>query len=228
MLLIDQFTKWLVVQNMVRYESIPVLGDWLKLTYTRNPGMAFGISFGPPWTVTVLAVVATLLICVYMWTVRRTYTPFRYSLALILGGALGNIIDRVAYGVLYDGLGWFQGQVVDFVHVDLYNDWVDLPLLGNRYVSLFPIWNVADMAIVGGVIGFMAFQGRFHRSLAAALAPPTELGAATADGEATPQMTAASGAASTPEAMPVSTFAPPSESVALPAATMPPEGPPRP
>ena len=170
-LIVDQFTKWLVVTNMVRYESIPVLGDWLKLTYTRNPGMAFGLSFGPPWMVTVLAVAATLLICVYLWNVRRADGPFRLSLALILGGALGNIIDRVAYGVLYDGLGWFQGQVVDFVHVDLYNGWADLPLLGTRYVSLFPIWNVADMSIVAGVVGFMAFQGRFHRSLATALAP---------------------------------------------------------
>ncbi len=170
-LIIDQFTKWLVVMNMVRYESIPLIGDWLKLTYTRNPGMAFGLSFGPPWMVTLLATAATLLICVYLWNVRHAYGPFRLSLALILGGALGNIIDRVAYGVLYDGMGWFQGHVVDFIHVDLYNDWADLPLLGRSYVSLFPIWNVADMSIVAGVVGFMVFQARFHRSLAPALAP---------------------------------------------------------
>lgn len=175
-LLLDQFTKWLVVRNMVRYESIPLIGDWLKLTYTRNPGMAFGLSAGTPWVVTAFAVLATVLICVYLWHVRRSDGLFRASLAMILGGAVGNIVDRISYGVLYDGLGWFQGTVVDFVHVDLYNGWVDLPLLGTRYVSLFPIWNVADMAIVGGVIGFMLFQKRFHASMetpAPAVAPAT-------------------------------------------------------
>lgn len=207
-LVLDQITKWVVLHNMVRYESIPLVGDWLKFTYTRNPGMAFGITFGPPWTVTLLAIVATVLICGYLWTVRRSYEPFRYSLALILGGALGNIIDRVFYGVIYEGAGWFQGHVVDFVHVDLYNGWVNLPLLGPRYVSLFPIWNVADMAIVCGVVGFMAFQGGFHRSLVAAaeadkaaragatLAP----GAAAADGVGGGEAPAAPALTTSPEA----------------------------
>lgn len=165
-LVLDQTTKTAVVQHMAKYESIPVVGDWLKLTFTTNPGMAFGMELGPPGTVTLFAILATVLIVVYMRHIRTTFAPYRYSLALILGGALGNIIDRVFYGVLYGAdLGLvprlFRGEVVDFVHVDLGEK--TLPLIGT--VHLFPIWNVADMAIVLGVIGFVLFQKQFQQSL---------------------------------------------------------------
>jgi len=159
----DQITKILVVQRMRLYESIPLIGDWFKFTYTTNPGMAFGLSFGPPGLITLFAVAATALIVFYLWRIRGTYAPYRYSLALILGGALGNIIDRIFYGVIYGYGRLFTGQVVDFIHVDL--GLVNLPLLGAK--RLFPIWNVADMAIVVGVVGFMIFQSAFHRRLAA-------------------------------------------------------------
>lgn len=171
-LVLDQIVKLTVVHKMMLYESIPLVGDWFKWTYTLNPGMAFGVQIGPPWVVTAFAGFATLLIVLYLRYIRHAYTPYRASLALILGGALGNIIDRVAYGKLF-GLGgafqdfaltpfpyteWFKGQVVDFVHVDL--GLVNVPLLGPMH--LFPIWNIADMAIVFGVIGFIAFQAKFQ------------------------------------------------------------------
>ncbi len=95
--LVDQLTKVLVVQTMYPGQSIPVIDDWLKLTYTENPGMAFGLSFGPPGTVAVLAIVATVLIAWYLYRIRDGYAPYRASLAVILGGALGNIIDRLFY-----------------------------------------------------------------------------------------------------------------------------------
>lgn len=175
-LVADQLTKTLVVQRMRLYESIPLVGDWFKFTYTTNPGMAFGLSFGPPGLITVFAMAATALIVVYLWRIRGAYAPYRYSLALILGGALGNIIDRIFYGVIYGYGHLFQGQVVDFVHVDL--GVVELPLLGAR--RLFPIWNVADMAIVVGVVGFMIFQGAFHRRMLAS-AEASEVEASAAD-----------------------------------------------
>lgn len=177
-LLIDQATKTAVVQAMRLYESIPVAGDLLKLTYTTNPGIAFGLTFGPQWLTSVFAIVATVVICGYLWSVRESLYAFRASLALILGGALGNIIDRAFYGVLYGGLGYypfvqdptfFHGQVVDFVHVDLYRGPIDLPLLGAFNIALFPIWNVADMAIVAGVVGYIAFHGRYLQDAQARL-----------------------------------------------------------
>lgn len=163
-ILVDQVTKLAIYASMYRGQSIPVLGDWLRLTYTLNPGMAFGITFGPPGLITMLALAATLLILVYIIRVRRGYAPYRYSLALILGGALGNIIDRVFYGKLFGYAELFQGQVVDFIHVNLWRGYIpeSIPLLGGTYAALFPIWNVADMAIVIGVVGILLFQRQFH------------------------------------------------------------------
>ncbi len=164
---LDQLTKAAVLHFMHRHQSIPILGDWLKFTFTENPGMAFGIQFGPRGFVTFLSITATLLVIYYMYQVRGGYMPYRASLALILGGAIGNIIDRVFYGVLlgYDGL--FGGQVVDFIHVSLWEGFVPevVPLIGGAYMELFPIWNVADMAIVLGVAGVLYFQKTFHECL---------------------------------------------------------------
>ena len=177
----DQLSKLAVVRAMYKGQSIPVLGDWLRLTYTENPGMAFGITFGPRGMVTVFSIIATALIIAYLVSVRRGYGPYRASLALILGGALGNIIDRVFYGVLFGYDGFFTGRVVDFIHVNLWRGYVGeaVPFIGGTYVQLFPIWNVADMAIVAGVVGILIFQAKFHHQQAHAspAAPPSESGA---------------------------------------------------
>jgi signal peptidase II len=163
-LVLDQLTKAAVLATMYRQQSIPLAGDWLRLTFTENPGMAFGIEFGPKGTVTVLALMAMLLIAAYLWQVRAGYWPYRASLALVLGGALGNIIDRTLYGVLLDYGGLFEGKVVDFIHVSLWRGFIPdaVPLLGGEYFELFPIWNVADMAIVGGVVGVLLFHHTYY------------------------------------------------------------------
>lgn len=163
--LFDQTTKAAVLHLMYREQSIPLLGDWLRLTFTENPGMAFGLTIGPPGTVTILSLVATCLVVFYIYRVPSTYGPYRWSLALILGGAFGNIIDRVFYGLLLDYGELFTGRVVDFIHVSLWQGFIpeDVPLLGGSYLELFPIWNVADMSIVLGVVGVMLFHRPFHR-----------------------------------------------------------------
>jgi signal peptidase II len=165
--LVDQVTKAVVLRSMYRGQSIPILGDWLKLTFTENPGMAFGITFGPKALVTIFSMLATALIIFYLFKVRRGYLPYRASLALILGGAVGNIIDRVFYGVILGYETFFVGRVVDFIHVNLWSGLVPdaVPFLGGMYISLFPIWNVADMAIVCGVVGILFFQRAYHRIL---------------------------------------------------------------
>ncbi len=166
-ILADQLAKFIVLHTMLRQESIPLIGDWFKFTFTENPGMAFGITFGPPAMVTIFSIVATGLIFYYIFRVGNSYFPYRASLALVLGGAVGNIIDRVFYGVLlgYDGL--FMGKVVDFIHVNIWRGYIpdSIPLMGGSYIALFPIWNVADMAIVVGVVGILFFQRSFHQRL---------------------------------------------------------------
>jgi len=182
---VDQATKIVVHQKMSMppYRSIDLIGDWLKLTFTENPGMAFGISFGPAGMVTAFSIVATILIIIYLYRVRKGYALYRASLALILGGAIGNIIDRMFYGMLFGYGNFFQGRVVDFIHVNLWSGYVSdaVPLVGGTYMALFPIWNVADMAIVVGVVGILVFQKKFHKILAEA-AEAREAEAAEAEG----------------------------------------------
>ncbi len=175
-IVIDQITKQVVLRTMFVGESIPLIGDWLRFTFTENPGMAFGITFGPRGTVTFLSIAATALICVYLFRVRTLYLPYRMSIACILGGALGNIIDRVFYGMLFNDAPLFAGKVVDFIHVNIWRGYLpeSLPLVGGKYTALFPIWNVADMAIVVGVVGILFFQNRFQAELTELLAGSDE------------------------------------------------------
>ncbi len=167
-LILDQATKVIVRLRMVQGESIPLIGDWLKFTFTENPGMAFGINFGPAGLITGFSIVATALIVVYLFSVRNGYIWYCVSLASVLGGALGNIVDRLFYGQIYDYGSFFKGRVVDFLHVDLWTGFLPdlIPVMGGSYVSVFPIFNVADIGIVCGVVGIMMFQKQFHQSMA--------------------------------------------------------------
>lgn len=195
-LVLDQVTKAAVLHFMHLHQSIPVLGNWLKLTFTENPGMAFGIAFGPPGTVTVLSILATGLVVAYIYQVRNTYAPYRASLAFILGGALGNIIDRVFYGEILGYGSLFTGKVVDFIHVSLWRGFIPdpVPLIGGAYMELFPIWNVADMAIVLGVVGVLAFHHIFHERLMEKMESDAEGEAPSPAGEGTAAADAASSA----------------------------------
>ena len=163
-IVVDQLTKWIVLKNMYKHQSIDLLGDWLKFTFTENPGMAFGIEYGYPGLISVVSIAATVMILVYAYKVSRFYRPYSISLGFVLGGALGNIIDRVFYGMILYGEPVLQGKVVDFIHVNVWRGTVSegIPFLGGKFLALFPIWNVADMAIVLGVVGILFFQKRFH------------------------------------------------------------------
>lgn len=170
---LDQITKVLIkgsellgITGMRLGESIPVFGDWFRITFTENPGMAFGMQFGPKLFTTIFAVVATILIFVYLWHVRKSHWGYRTCLAMILGGAVGNIIDRVFYARIYGYGDLFQGEVVDFIHFNIWQgtaaEWI--PFFGGQWIALFPVWNVADMSIVIGVMVILVFQGFFHRA----------------------------------------------------------------
>lgn len=163
-IIVDQLSKVTVLKTMYRGQSISVFGDWLKLTFIENPGMAFGIQFGPPALITIFSIVATILIIVYLYRVGGMFRPYRISLSMVLGGAIGNIIDRVFYGKILHDDPYFLGKVVDFIHINVWRGMVPeaIPFLGGKYLALFPIWNVADMAIVLGVVGIISYQRRFH------------------------------------------------------------------
>lgn len=181
LLAIDQISKTIIVRTMAGGPSIPVIGDWFKLTYTTNPGMAFGLELGPKLFLSLFSIVATVAIIGYLWMVRTGPLSYRLALAAIIGGAAGNVIDRTFYGLIYGHGPLFYGEVVDFIHFDIWRGMVDLPLLGERFVALFPIWNVADMAIVIGVAVVILTQGAFHRAMTQE-APPAGPAPAGDDG----------------------------------------------
>lgn len=124
---LDQLAKWLVIRYMELGESIAVVDSLLYITSHRNRGAAFGILQNQQWLFIAITIVVVLVILYYLRKNRQEFL-FSLSLSLILGGALGNLIDRVR-----------MGEVVDFVDV-----------------RFFPyIFNLADSAIVIGVTLFV-------------------------------------------------------------------------
>ncbi len=163
--LTDQLTKLLVkgfsvpfldfkYHGMMLYDKIEVIGSFFRITFVENPGMAFGIGLGTTakLLVSLFSVVASIGLIYYLYTVRKQSLSLRLSLALILGGAIGNLIDRVFYGVFYDYAPLFYGKVVDFLDFDFIN----LAIFGYNY-DRFPVFNVADMSVSIGVFILILF-----------------------------------------------------------------------
>ncbi|MDA8354438.1 MAG: signal peptidase II [Firmicutes bacterium] len=127
---LDQWTKWLVVHKMDLFESIPLWEGIFHITSHRNRGAAFGILQNQQWLFILVTLIVVAGISWYLIRLKRSEPPMSWALALILGGAVGNLIDRIRLG-----------EVVDFLDFKLIN---------------YPIFNVADSVIVIGV-GIMIF-----------------------------------------------------------------------
>ncbi|MFC1556402.1 signal peptidase II [candidate division KSB1 bacterium] len=138
---IDQITKYLTKTFMTLRESIPVIGDTVRLTYIENYGMAFGISIGNKVLFNFFSLFAAAAIFYYLIKMRNNHFVPRFALAIIFGGALGNLVDRIIYG-----------RVVDFVDVNIPNiPAFDLYFLTIPPFNRWPIFNVADMAVSCGM-----------------------------------------------------------------------------
>ena len=141
-LALDVATKLLVVARLSDREPLRLLGGAVYLTQTRNTGAAFSFAEG---ATVVFTLIAVLVVVVIVRSARRLYsTGWAVALALVLGGAVGNLLDRI-----FRAPGFLRGGVVDFVS------------LFDPYGQVWPIFNVADSAIVsGGVLGaLLAFRG---------------------------------------------------------------------
>jgi signal peptidase II len=136
--------------------SFPLIGDFLRLTFIENPGMAFGIDVGGKLFLTIFSVFASVGIFIYLFRIRNEAFVIRLALALILGGAVGNLVDRVFYGVIFGEGTLFYGSVVDFVDLDFFN----LEFLGI-HATRFPVFNVADASVSIGVLLLLVFHRRF-------------------------------------------------------------------
>lgn len=174
-ILIDQTSKLLVYHNMYLHQEINVLGDWFRLHYLLNPGMAFGIRWESEFgklALTIFRIAAMFGISYYLIIMARkkAHSGFLVCLALILGGAIGNVIDSTFYGVFLNNAPvdsptrWFHGQVIDMLYFPLFDfywpEWV--PIKGGEYFEFFsPVFNIADSSIFIGVATILVSQKRF-------------------------------------------------------------------
>ncbi|OCA83899.1 signal peptidase II [Pseudobacillus wudalianchiensis] len=126
--LLDQWTKWLVVKSMDLGESVEVIKDFFYITSHRNRGAAWGMLEGQFWLFYIITVAVVIGIVYYMQTEAKNKPLMKSALAFLLGGAIGNFIDRI-----------FRKEVVDFF---------DTYIFGYD----FPIFNIADASLTFGVI----------------------------------------------------------------------------
>ncbi len=136
-LLLDQATKWLVLDRIALHESIPVIPGFFRLTHVQNRGAAFGLFSDSPsqWKVGLLilfSLIALLVVSRLLWKNSHHFSATGFALALIMGGAVGNLWDRLQAGFVVDYLDFYLG--------------------GYHW----PAFNVADSAIVIGALVLVA------------------------------------------------------------------------
>jgi signal peptidase II len=173
---LDQLTKMLVHFNMEYgiQGQIILMGNWLKLHYTLNPGMAFGLELGGDngkLMLTTFRIIAMGGIGYYLVYLIKNKMPVGYitCIALILGGAVGNLFDSVFYGVMLGNAPegsptpWLHGQVVDMIYFDIWEgfmpDWI--PFFGGQYYAFWPIFNVADATIFCSITTLLIFNHKW-------------------------------------------------------------------
>ncbi len=133
---IDQLTKRLALGSLDLHQPVSVIGNFLRLTLAWNQGAAFSMSWGGPMVLTVFTAIAVILISVFIWRLKDLTPLFLIALGGILGGAMGNLLDR-----------FFYGKVVDFIDIGS-NGW------------RWPTFNAADIAItISGILLVILYRG---------------------------------------------------------------------
>lgn len=175
-LVADQSLKYWIKTNFAFGEERHVAGDWFILHFTENNGMAFGMEFAGDYGKLILTffrilAVGGIIYYIYYQLKNGGHKGFLICLALILAGAVGNIIDSVFYGKLFSDInlyngGWFYGQVVDMLYFPIieshYPDWFPV-YAGEEFIFFRPVFNLADASISVGVIIIFLFQGTFFK-----------------------------------------------------------------
>ena len=141
-ILIDQVTKWVIKATMDLHQTIEVLGDFFTISFILNSGIAFGLfddsssAIKRPLLI-IISIVALAIIVYIFFSLPKSVRMSGLSMGLIFGGAIGNMIDRIA-----------KGQVVDFLDFDFPN--ITIKFL-KIHMTRWPTFNVADMSVLTGI-----------------------------------------------------------------------------
>ena len=172
LVVIDQIIKVLVKTNMGLGESIDVIGDWFKLNFVLNKGMAFGMAFGGLWGKVLLSLFRIVLFGALCWWInklsKREEVPVGVlvGLTMITAGAFGNIIDCLFYGMIWPEtitpgapFAFMFGQVVDMFYFPLFD--YQLPWMDYPQTFFGAVFNFADSCVTCGAIYLLFFQYKF-------------------------------------------------------------------
>lgn len=149
---LDQWTKW-IIRTSPELHRYDIIEGWLMFYYTKNDGMALGIDIFDTHIVSIISITATIGIIAYLlYTIKQSPVSYLLLMGLVIGGALGNIIDRLTMAYVGGYGGLLDGHVVDFIF--FYLEVFDR--------TLFPyIFNVADIAISVSIISLLVFNKKF-------------------------------------------------------------------
>lgn len=160
LVVIDQVIKYLVKTNMELGEQIYVIGEWFRLCFVENEGMAFGMAFGGQVGKFLLSLFRIVLSGALIWWIRAlckketTPTGVLVGLTLITAGAVGNIIDSLFYGLIWGYAPFMFGKVVDMFFFPIIRD-------GARVIFFSPVFNFADSCVTVGAFYLILFQWKF-------------------------------------------------------------------
>jgi signal peptidase II len=193
-IVLDQVTKFYIkgikiplfditLNGMYLGESISVIGEFFRITFTENPGMAFGFDPGSDFKlwISLFSLIASIGLLIYLYVIRNKSLSLKLAIALILGGAVGNLIDRMYYGIIFDYAPMFYGKVVDFFDFDFFN----FTILGRSY-ERWPIFNIADASVTIGVLILLFFYKQSKSTEEIAQNKDGQLAPALDDGEVNP------------------------------------------
>ncbi len=186
LVVIDQIMKILVKSNMQIGEHFNVIGNWFQIFFIENEGMAFGMKFGGMAGKFCLSLFRIILFGLLFWWIsslsRKSVTPdggkallpdgktpvvptgVLVGLTLIAAGAMGNLIDCLFYGLIFDYAPFMFGRVVDMLYFPLIDTiWPTwMPFVGGeRFLFFAPIFNFADSCVSVGAIYLLIFQYSF-------------------------------------------------------------------
>lgn len=187
LLVIDQIVKLWIKTHMMIGDEFSVFGDWFKIHFIENNGMAFGMELGGKWGKTVLSVFRIGAVVGIAWYIRlllKQKAPLGviFSFALIFCGAVGNIIDSMFYGMIFNDShsqvatlfpqeggysSFLHGKVVDMLYFPLYEGFLPswVPIWGGDFFVFFrPVFNFADSYITIGVLTLLLFHRKFFSS----------------------------------------------------------------